>query len=160
MSYHQKSNTGSSDIKFTVPGQGEITIEIKWKVLNDRQEVAAITIEPKDPKVPFEAVLLRKIPWARLIDNARRDRANQSKQPTPIRQHSLGPDSTRTLTDDDLRSVADLYLQAWKVNMPVQRHVADVLQISIPTAARRISLARQRGFISKEINPPKTKKDH
>ena len=158
MSYHQKSNSDSSDIKFTVPGQGEITIEIKWKVLNDRQEVAAITIEPKDPKVPFEAVLLRKIPWARLIDNARRDRTNQSKQPTPIRQHSLGPDSTRTLTDDDLRSVADLYLQAWKVNMPVQRHVADVLQISIPTAARRISLARQRGFISKEINPPKTKK--
>ena len=160
MSYHQKSNSDSSDIKFTVPGQGEITIEIKWKVLNDRQEVAAITIEPKDPKVPFEAVLLRKIPWARLIDNARRDRTNQSKQPTPIRQHSLGPDSTRTLTDDDLRSVADLYLQAWKVNMPVQRYVADVLQISIPTAARRISLARQRGFISRKINPPKTKKDH
>ena len=160
MSYHQKTNTGSSDIKFTVPGQGEITIEIKWKVLNDRQEVAAITIEPKDPKVPFEAVLLRKIPWARLIDNARRDRTNQSKQPTPIRQHSLGPDSTRTLTDDDLKSVADLYLQAWKVNMPVQRYVADVLQISIPTAARRISLARQRGFISRKINPPKPKKDH
>jgi hypothetical protein len=160
MSYHQKSNSGSSDIKFTVPGQGEITIEIKWKVLNSRQEVAAITIEPMDPKVPFEAVLLRKIPWTRLIDNARKDRTKQSKQPTPNRQHSLGPDSTRTLTDDDLRSVADLYLQAWKVNMPVQRHVADVLQISIPTAARRISLARQRGFISREINPPKTKKDH
>ena len=158
MSYHQIAESGSSDIKFTVPGQGEITIEIKWKVLNDRQEVAAITIEPMDPKVPFEAVLLRKIPWTRLIDNARRDRTKQSQQPTPVRQHSMGPDSTRTLTDDDLKSVADLYLQAWKVNIPVQRHIANELQISIPTAARRISLARQRGFISKEINPPKTKK--
>ena len=160
MSYHQMSNSGSSDIRFTVPGQGEIAIEIKWKVLNDRQEVAAITIEPVDPKVPFEAVLLRKIPWARLINQSRKDRTKQSRQPTPIRSHSLGPDSTRTLTDDDLRGVADLYLQAWKVHIPVQRHVADELEISIPTAARRISLARQRGFISKEINPPKTKKGH
>lgn len=160
MPYHQISDSGSSDIRFTVPGKGEITIEIKWKVLNDRQEVAAITIEPMDPKVPFEAVLLRKIPWARLIDQSRKDRTKHSRQPTPIRRHSLGPDSTRTLTDDDLRSVADLYLQAWKVNIPVQRHIADELQISIPTAARRISLARQRGFISREINPPKTKKDH
>lgn len=160
MPYHQKSDSRSSDIRFTVPGQGEITIEIKWKELNSRQEVAAITIEPMDPRVPFEAVLLRKIPWARLINQSRKDRTKQSQQPTPIRHHSLGPDSTRTLTDDDLRSVADLYLQAWKVNISVQRHVADELEISIPTAARRISLARQRGFISKEINPPKTKKDH
>ena len=158
MTYHQIPSSQASDIRFTVPGQGEITIEIKWKMLNDRLEVAAITIEPMDPKVPFEAVLLRKIPWVRLIDQSRQNRTPQPTQPAPRRRHGLGPDSTRTLTDDDLRTVADLYLQAWKVNIPVQRHVADELQISIPTAARRISLARKRGFISKEINPPTTKK--
>jgi hypothetical protein len=158
MSYCQHEQPASSDLTFTVPGQGEITIEFKWKQLNGRDEVSSITIEPADPNVPFEAVLLRKIPWVSLINQSRKSRAEEIAKPSQARPRAVGPDSTRTLGDDDLQYVADLYLHAWQLNIPVQRHVADALKIALPTAARRISLARQRGFISRDINPPTSKK--
>jgi len=158
MPYHLNRLPASSDLTFTVPGHGEITIEFKWKQLNGRDEVSSITIEPSDPNVPFEAVLLRKIPWVSLINQQRKDRAEETAKPSQVRPRTVGPDSTRTLGDDDLQFVADLYLQAWQLNIPVQRHVAETLKIAIPTAARRISLARKRGFISRDINPPKQMK--
>jgi len=59
-----------------------------------------------------------------------------------------GPVRGRQLTELDLRLVARLYADAYQEGASVQRHVADRLGVSIPTAARRIMLARDRGLIS------------
>jgi DNA-binding transcriptional regulator LsrR (DeoR family) len=48
--------------------------------------------------------------------------------------------------------VARLYADAYQEGVSVQRQVADRLGVSIPTAARRIMLARDRGLISGRFN--------
>ena len=65
---------------------------------------------------------------------------------------SGGPARGKQLTELDLRLVARLYADAYEEGVSVQRHVADRLGVSIPTAARRIMLARDRGLISGRFN--------
>ena len=65
---------------------------------------------------------------------------------------SGGPARGRQLTELDLRLVARLYADAYEEGVSVQRHVADRLGVSIPTAARRIMLARDRGLISSRFS--------
>jgi hypothetical protein len=157
MASNQFSSPKKSDFVFTSPEHGDIAIEFKWKHLNERPEVASITITPVDPSIPFEPVILRRIPWVEIITAQRKSQQRTLRPPKQQRPQAVGPDSTRALTDEDLKYVAALYLEAWQSNIPVQRHVADTLNIALPTATRRISLARSRGFISSDINPP-TKK--
>lgn len=157
MAYNQSSNSKNPDFVFTSPEHGDIAIEFKWKHINERPEVASITITPVDPSIPFEPVILRRIPWVEIIKAQRMSQKKALRPSKQQRPQALGPDSTRALTDEDFKYVADLYLEAWQLDIPVQRHVADNLKIALPTATRRISLARSRGFISSDINPP-TKK--
>ena len=65
---------------------------------------------------------------------------------------SGGPARGKQLTELDLRLVARLYADAYEEGVSVQRHVADRLGVSIPTAARRIMLARDRGLISSRFS--------
>jgi hypothetical protein len=63
-----------------------------------------------------------------------------------------GPARGRELTELDLRLVARLYADAYREGLPVQRTVAEHLGVSIPTAARRIMLARDRGLIGSQFS--------
>ena len=147
-----------SDIIISVPEVGDIGIEFKWLRINGRDEITAITISMQNSTKVFEPVLLRKIPWTEILNALRIERSAHSFQKRQNQARAVGPDSTRTLSDQDLEHVAALYLEAWERDLQVQRHVATSLNISISTAARRISLARSRGFISRDINPPTNKK--
>ena len=62
---------------------------------------------------------------------------------------SRGPAVGRRLDEFDLRLVAHLYASAYEAGLPVQRTVAERLGVSIPTASRRISLARQSGLLDR-----------
>ncbi len=160
MTYRHNQGIAQSDLVITTAEHGEIAVELKWHTFNDRLEVFSVTITPHDPDTPVEAVLMRRIPWAQLI----RDERQKLYSPARTHEHQVrrprGPDSTRVLSDSDLEHVAELYLKAWQLNLPVQKHVADALNIAIPTAARRIGLARRHGLISRDINPPTRKKNN
>jgi hypothetical protein len=158
MASRQSPKSRRPDFVFSTPEHGDIAIEFKWKQLNGRYEVGSITITPTDPAVPFEPVILRRIPWVDLINAQRKEQLAPTRRATQSKPRAVGPDSTRTLTDDDLKYVAALYLEAWQSGIPVQRHIADTLNIALPTATRRIGMARSRGYISSEINPPTQKK--
>jgi len=159
MAPYQNRKTAQSDLLIPTAEHGEIAIELKWHTLNDRLEVFSVTITPHDPDTPVEAVLMRRIPWAQLIRDERQKLSSPAQTHEHQVRHPRGPDSTSDLNDSDLEHVAELYLKAWQLNLPVQKHVAMNLNIAIPTAARRIGLARRRGLISRDINPPTRKKD-
>jgi len=158
MAYRQSPNSSKTDLVFTSPKYGKIAIELKWKQVHARPEVASFTVTPLDPEIPFEPVLLRDIPLTKIINSQRKEMLSTVRQPRQQRPRAIGPDSTRTLSDDDLKYVAALYLEAWQLGIPVQRHIADTLNIALPTATRRIGMARSRGYISSEINPPTRKR--
>jgi len=155
MAYHQNQKIAQSDLVITTAKHGKIAIELDWHTFNDRLEVRSVTITPNDPDTPVEAVLMRRIPWAQLIHDERQKLYNPAQTRKQQVHRPRGPDSTKVLSDFDLEHVAELYLEAWQLNLPVQKHVADALNIAIPTAARRIGLARRHGLISRDINPPK-----
>ena len=127
-----------------------------WKVLDDQLEVVDFNIRAKDGDAALSPSILRRIPLARVI-NARRvvlvDRVEglegPSLSPKAVAQslETGKPDMGRGLTDEDLKAVAHFYREAYQTGLPVQRYVADKFGVSIPTAGRRIGLARRRGFI-------------
>ncbi len=142
---------------WTDPDGTEWRLCIEWKVMGGRLEVAAIDIRSKNGENALSPALVRRVPLADII-NARRlvlaEDLDGVDSPEPLSETAItrsllvgGPDSTRRLADADLQAVAHFYRQAYRAGLPVQRHIADKFGISIPTAARRIARARQRGFI-------------
>ena len=128
----------------------EWLVPLEWKVNGDQFDVAGIAIRALGDTSPT-ATLIRKVPFGRII-NAERARLvdRGEERPEVDLEESLasgGPNHGRHLSDEDLQAVAHFYKEAYGAGLPVQRHVAEKFGVSIPTAGRRISLARQGGFI-------------
>lgn len=67
----------------------------------------------------------------------------------------LAPHHGRAHTEQELKAVADIYLKAWELRIPVQRAVAEALDIPVSTAVKRIIAARKQGLIPESINAKK-----
>jgi hypothetical protein len=147
MSYHSKN----PDITIDLPGRGSFSVEFKWAYVSGRDEVVSLTVTSVSGEEIVEPVVLREIPFASLI---RSERQRRTQKPQAKKTSTQPRNSRRTrMTDEHLRKVASLYMQAWRNGLPVQRYVADALRVAVPTAARQITLARERGYIGNDINP-------
>jgi hypothetical protein len=147
MAYHIKT----SDITIELPGRGTYAVEFKWAQVSGRDEVVALSVTSLSTDCIFEPVILREIPFTELI---RSERLRRAQKPQTQKQHTQPRNRRRTrMTEEHLRHVASLYMQAWRSGLPVQRYVADALRVAVPTAARQITLARNHGYISTDINP-------
>jgi DNA-binding transcriptional regulator LsrR (DeoR family) len=73
--------------------------------------------------------------------------ATESKQLSKRNRKETGHKG-RTHTEDELREVAEIYMAAFQAHRPVQKTVADMLGVSVSTAAKRIMAARQSGYIT------------
>ena len=127
--------------------------------------IKELTIRPEGHNEPLTSAVLRGINLRGIADQERQhliDKGLLACDPQDDRLLSDaevedllafgGPARGRQLTELDLRLVARLYADAYQEGVSVQRHVADRLGVSIPTAARRIMLARDRGLISGRFN--------
>jgi hypothetical protein len=170
MSYQQNRVDADVSISVDTPKHGRFRVLLDFKTINGRFEVGAIQIEATEPDTPVTAVAIRSIGLAELIRDARagytalhrsattrKSTLPPIENPDPTALAQAGPDSTRDLTAEDLLLVASLYNDAYQRGQPVQRYVAETLGIAISTAARRISLARNAGYINPEINKRRRK---
>lgn len=133
--------------EYTDSTGSKLLLSVEFKMFNDRADIAAITIQTMDFRLPISRRMLSEIPIEKLfldelaIESEKLNRMLRNRKGTTAhqgRQHS----------DEDLRSVADIYKAAFQARMPVQKAVADALGISVSTASKRIMAARRRGFIS------------
>jgi hypothetical protein len=147
MTYYSKT----SDITVELPNRGTYAVEFKWSQVNGRDEVISLAVTSLSGDLIVEPVALREIPFASLIRNERVLRAQKTQ--TTKQEVQRQNRRRKRITDEHLRRVAALYMQAWCSGRPVQRYVADALRVAVPTAARQIALARERGYISNDINP-------
>ena len=127
--------------------------------------IKAFAIQPVGHNEPLTGAVLRGINLRDIADQERQyliDKGLLACDPQDDRLlsdaevedllASGGPARGKQLTELDLRLVARLYADAYQEGVSVQRQVADRLGVSIPTAARRIMLARDRGLISSRFS--------
>ena len=122
--------------------------------------IKELTIRPEGHNEPLTSAVLRGINVSDLVSHERQHLVEKGLiAPDPKDDMLLtdeqveellasgGPARGKHLTELDLRLVVRLYADAYGAGLPVQRTVAERLGVSIPTAARRIMLARERGLI-------------
>ena len=145
-----RTDSDVTDAPWTDSDGNEWLVSVEWKVDGDQLDVSGIAIRALGDASPT-ATLIRKVPFSRIINAGRARLVDRGKERSKVDlEESLasgGPNRGRHLTDTDLRAVAHFYREAYRAGLPVQRHVAEQFGVSIPTAGRRISLARQGGFI-------------
>ncbi len=153
------TSTFTSDVVWQDPTDPGLVIAIEWKIQGETLIAEAIGIR-SNANEGVTARQVHRLPLGRIINSERARLLEEGtllsgfQQSKPLSDGEVddlastgGPDQGRHLTDGDLRLVAHLYIKAYRDGDPVQRSVANRLGVSIPTAARRIGLAREKGFI-------------
>ncbi len=133
--------------EYTDSSGRKLLLTVEFKMFNDRPDIAGITIQTMDMHSPLTRRMLSEIPLDKLF---RDELAIEAKNLNRMLRNRKGTTAHqgRQHSDEDLRSVADIYKAAFQARMPVQKAVADALGISVSTAAKRIMAARSRGFIT------------
>jgi hypothetical protein len=118
-------------------------VEVELKATSGRIGISSLSITSVDSKTPLTRRILRDLPLDLLF---RQHMAVESKQLSKRNQKETGHKG-RTHTEDELREVAEIYMAAFQAHRPVQKTVADMLGVSVSTAAKRIMAARSGGYI-------------
>lgn len=119
-------------------------VEVELKTTYGRIGISSLSISSIDGRTHLARRVLRDLPLDRLF---REHMAIESKQLSTRNKKETGHKG-RMHTEDELREVADIYMAAFKAHRPVQKTVADMLGISVSTAAKRIMAARSHGYIT------------
>lgn len=126
----------------------EWTLMAELKSINGRPEIATLVVHSAHTDGAVNRRLLRELPLGLLFDKAIAAEArhlNQSRNDD--RNTHTTKHQGRRHTDDELRTVAQLYMDAQGGRRPVQTTVAKALGISIAATNRRIIAARRRGLL-------------
>jgi hypothetical protein len=147
-SQKNKGNNGliekDADITFRDANGSQWRVEVEFKAVSGRIGISSLSISSIDGKTALTRRVLRDLSLDRLFRDAM---AIESKQLSKRNQKETGHKG-RTHTEDELREVANIYIAAFEAHRPVQKTVADMLGISVSTAAKRIMAARRSGFLS------------
>jgi len=147
-SQKSKGNNGliekDADITFRDANGSQWRVEVEFKAVSGRIGISSLSISSIDGKTALTRRVLRDLSLDRLFRDAM---AIESKQLSKRNQKETGHKG-RTHTEDELREVANIYIAAFEAHRPVQKTVADMLGISVSTAAKRIMAARRSGFLS------------
>jgi len=123
----------------------EWILVVELKSINGRPEIATLVIHSAHTKAAVNRRLLRELPLGRLFGEAVATEAKLLNQRISGKKRSTAHRGRRH-TDDELRAVVHLYMDAQRGRRPVQATVAKALGISVAAANRRIIAARRRGL--------------
>jgi hypothetical protein len=122
-------------------------IQAWWEMVGDRMEPVAIRIVAPEGRA-LTAAYIRGLPIGKALRDMRAMYVAEAEMyDEPGAAERYGSHRGVALSETDLRQVAEVYLQAFRVGEPVTAAVADAFQIPKSTAAKRIMSARRRGFL-------------
>jgi hypothetical protein len=146
----QKNNVNNgliakdADITFRDANGSQWRVEVEFKAVSGRIGISSLSISSVDGKTALTRRVLRDLSLDQLF---RDSMATEGKQLSK-RNRKVTGHKGRTHTEDELREVAEIYMAAFQAHRPVQKTVADMLGVSVSTAAKRIMAARQSGYIT------------
>ena len=125
------------------------------KSINGRPEIATLVVHSAHANAAVNRRLLRELPLGRLFGEVVAAEARFLNQRVTGNKRSTAHQGRRH-TDDELRAVVNLYMDAQRGRRPVQATVAKALGISVAAANRRIIAARRRGLFADTPTNPDT----
>jgi hypothetical protein len=129
----------------------------KWDVSLDFRasrgslNLHAVEIASRDSSLSVSHSVLVELPLSELVSDARK----QEFEAIFARRKSSDAHRGRAHSDEELQAVAEVYLNALSLGIPVQGAVAETFKVSKSTAAKRIMAARRSGW----LDPPGSKGD-
>lgn len=133
----------------------EWMVVAELKSINGRPEIATLVVHSAHTDAAVNRRLLRELPLDRLFGEAVAAEARILNERITRNKRSTAHQGRRH-TDDELRAVVHLYMDAQRGRRPVQATVAKALGISVAAANRRIIAARRRGLFADTSTDPDT----
>lgn len=129
--------------------KGPWAIRVHFDEVGGRTECVKLEIRRKTvEQEPITASLVRAIPVASIIDDARKNVTRNLCAPRKREPRAKSILGRRPLDAELLRAVAEVYTDAWKSGGHPTKAVEAHFDRPYPTAARWISRARKEGFLS------------
>ena len=136
-------------VKYQDASGSQWSVEVELKTINGRKGISALSISSVDGFTPLTRRILRDLPLDLLFHG---HMAVESKQLSSNNRKKTAHKG-RTHTDEELQNVAEIYMTAFRAHLPVQKTVAEMLGVSVSTAAKRIMAARKNGNIKLQMPP-------
>ena len=125
----------------------EWNVGVEFKTLSGRLGISSLTIWSKDGSETLSRRALSDLPLLHLFRDAMAVESELLAQINRPRRISTAHQG-REHSDAELQRVAEVYMVAYKAHLPVQKIVANAFGVSVSTAAKRIMVARRKGFIT------------
>jgi len=119
----------------------EWEIALDFRVKRGEVVLRAVQVASRGSKTSVTHAALVELPLNEIALDARR----QEFGSIVGKVSSSGAHRGRAHSDDELDAVADVYIKATRLGVPVQNAVAETFKVSRSTAAKRIMAARKRG---------------
>jgi hypothetical protein len=122
------------------------SIEFEWKFFKHSAQVSGISISAINHKAPITARLLREFPMGRIEEQVREfhgKRIHGDKKNVFRAADKHQP----SVSVAEIQQIANFYFEAQKNGDSPHQKIISELNISYPTASRRIRLARDMGLI-------------
>ena len=138
--------TFDSIIEFVDSNGNRWKIGAEFKSVRGRVSIVGMSIWSPKGSTPLTRRVVRDIQIESLFE---KQIAVETKNLTrTLRRHkSKSAHQGRAHSEDELKVVAEIYQSAVRAHEPVQATVAKTLGVSVSTAAKRIMIARSRGYI-------------
>lgn len=146
-----KNTSGSDAYAVWTDSDGNVwSVEFEWKIFGNAAQVSGISINAvnhkRNLKTPITARLLRQFPMGQVEEQVRAFHGERHRGTKKDVFRVADPEQP-SVSVAEIRQVADFYFQAKKDGVSPHQTIAIELDVSYPTASRRIRLARDMGLI-------------
>lgn len=137
------------DTSWTDRNGNSWSIKFDWEFFEHYTQVCGVSIKAVNHNEPFTSRLLREIPLGKLEKQVRALKAGNIKS-NKKDVFRVADEHQPSISVAEIKRVVDLYAQAMKDGESAHQIILSTLDISYPTASRRIRLAKDMGLITND----------
>lgn len=116
--------------------------------IGERDELVSFRVSATSKTVPLTQSTIREVPILKMLQNLATEGSLQTRSSISGRWIPNKRLSIRHNREYVLNEVARTYQSAFRAHLPVQRTVAEHLNVPLSTATRYIALARKFGYLT------------